>query len=90
MIDDLKAGITAGCDGPGFWKLAEWCTDLLEHFGSAEAIVINEEEAAGLGACDDADRYGTAGNDLGLELLPGERFLLPFGLVGALVVTNGD
>ena len=52
--------------------------------------MINEEEAAGLGACDDADRYGTAGDDLGLELLPGDGVLLPFGLVGALVVTNGD
>ena len=52
--------------------------------------MINEEEAAGLRACDDADRYGTAGDDLGLELLPGKGVFLPFGLVGALVVTYGD
>jgi hypothetical protein len=52
--------------------------------------VINEEKAAGLRACDDADRYGTAGKDLGFELIFGEWVLLPLGLVGALVIANGD
>jgi hypothetical protein len=51
--------------------------------------MINEQETAGLGACDYADSYGTAGEDLGGELIAGEGILLPFGLVGALVVTNG-
>ena len=52
--------------------------------------MINEEEAAGLWACDDADRYGTAGEDLGGQLLPGDGVLLPLGLVGALVIADGD
>jgi hypothetical protein len=51
--------------------------------------VINKQEATGLRASDDAYRNGTPGLDLSSKLLAWDRVLLPFGLVGALVVANG-
>jgi len=61
---------------------------LLEHFGSAEAIVVNKKKAAGLWPCDDADCYGTAGENLDLELIFVEGILLPLGLIWAFVIAN--
>lgn len=51
--------------------------------------MINEQQATGLRASDDADRYGTACVDLGGEISARDGVLLPFGLVGALVVAYG-
>jgi hypothetical protein len=51
--------------------------------------VIDKQQAAGLRASDDADRYGTAGLDLSREIAAADGVLLPFGLIGALVVANG-
>jgi hypothetical protein len=52
--------------------------------------VINEEETTGLRPGDHADGDGTAGSDLGGELLLGERVLLPAGLIGTLALAYGD
>jgi len=51
--------------------------------------VIDEQQATGLRASDDADCYGTAGLDLSGEVAAADRVLLPFGLIGALVVADG-
>ena len=90
LIDDLKAAITAGGDSPRLGQLTQWCADLLQHLRGAEAIVIDKQQAAGLWTCDDANGYGTAGVDLGGELVLGERVLLPLGLIWTLVVADCD
>jgi hypothetical protein len=52
--------------------------------------VINEEQAAGLRAGDDANGNGATGKDFGFKLILVEGALLPFGLIGALVIANCD
>ena len=52
--------------------------------------MINEEQATGLRAGDDAHGHGTACGDLSSELILGEGVLLPLGLIGALVVADSD
>jgi hypothetical protein len=52
--------------------------------------MVNEEEATGLRACDDAYGYSAAGVDLDGELIFGEGILLPLGLVGAFAMTDGN
>jgi hypothetical protein len=42
-----------------------------------------------LGTCKDTDRNGTAGCDLSGELIARDGILLPFGLVGTLVIADG-
>lgn len=51
--------------------------------------MIDEQETAGLWACDDANGDGAAGLDLSCEIATADGVLLPFGLIGALVVANG-
>jgi hypothetical protein len=52
--------------------------------------VIDEEKTTGLRASDHANGYGTACSDLSGELLARDGVLLPFGLIWALVVADGN
>ena len=63
---------------------------MLEYFGGAEAIVVNKQKATGLWASDNANGYGTTGENLDLELIFGEGILLPFGLIWTFVIADCD
>jgi hypothetical protein len=52
--------------------------------------MIDEQEATGLGASDDADGNGPTCFDLSGELLLVEWVLLPLGLIGTFAVSYGD
>jgi hypothetical protein len=52
--------------------------------------MVNEQQAAGLGTSDYPNGNSAAGVDLDSELIFVEGILLPFGLVGAFAVTDGD
>ena len=52
--------------------------------------MINKQQAAGLRTSDNTNGNGTTGLDLGCELVLGQGVLLPLGLIGALVVADGD
>ena len=89
-VDDLEASVSAGCDGDGLREVAEGRADFLQDFGGADAVVIDEQQATGGRASDDADGLGAAAADLSCGRGLVEGVVGPVGLIGALVVADGD
>ena len=52
--------------------------------------MVDKEQTARLGASNDTNGNSTARGDLSGELFFAERVFLPFGLIGAFAVTDGD